>query len=181
MLGSCFPIAAPSGAVALARPDNSSVFAPVYVALPWSSRPRMNRSFEPNTNSTPCDRTWSTFDKYEYSCVDPGASGRNCEMMASWISSWNIATWRSARSDFRSTRNSVASTSSGLRSGFGDVNVVPVDTSWYSSEAVANRYAFPTDAETVQKSDGVRASTPLGENFDAETVGWSTVVLPLTL
>ena len=34
MLGSCLPIAACAGAVALARPDSASVFAFVYVALP---------------------------------------------------------------------------------------------------------------------------------------------------
>jgi hypothetical protein len=35
---------------------------------------------------------------------------------------------------------------------------------------VARRYAFPTDAVTVRKSEGLDAITPFGETFDADTV-----------
>jgi hypothetical protein len=40
---------------------------------------------------------------------------------------------------------------------------------------------LPTDAVTVQKSDGFQASTPFGENFDADTSGCSISVVPFTL
>ena len=131
MFGRNLPIALPAGAVALARPDSASVRASRYVALPESSRPvTEQRRSRRATSSTPRARTWSTFERYEYSVGEPGTSGRNCEMIASCTSSWNSDELRAARDRTGARRAARRRASlSGLRFGSGDVNVAPVETS----------------------------------------------------
>src|SRR5262245_33661254 len=118
---------------------------------------------------------------YEYSVGDPGTSGRNCETIASCTSSWKSASCTRARSKARSILSSVARSLSGLRLGSGEVKVVPVDTSWYSSAGVANRYAFPIDPVIVHSNVGVQTTTAFGDTRAAETVGCTTFVLPFWL
>src|SRR3954465_12334032 len=102
-------------------------------------------------------------------------------MIASCTSSLNTDTCAVSSAKRRSTRSSVARTSSGLRFGSGAVNVAPVDTSWYNSAGVANRYAFAMDAVIVHVGVVIQESTAFGENLLAVMTGCVTVVLPLAL
>ena len=102
-------------------------------------------------------------------------------MIASCTSSLNSASRANPLTNSRSARNSVASTLSGLRLGLGAVNVTPVETSWYSSDAVAKRYALPTDAVSVHSGAAFHASTALGEKRASCTARCTTAVAPLAL
>src|SRR5690242_718683 len=106
----------------------------------------------------------------ETGVVDP-ASVLNCEMIASCTSSWNSESCTLPRSNRRSARSSAEVTLSGLRFGSGDESVWPVETIWYSSAAVANRYALASAPVNVHSGDACQDSSAFGENLFPERVG----------
>ena len=64
-------------------------------------------------------------------------------------------------------------TLSGFRFGSGDADVGPVETIWYSSAAVANRYALASAPVNVQSCDACQESSAFGENLVPDTSGWT--------